>query len=149
MTCIIYIMWYSINIDGSLIWYKAAKTKNKEKATMQITETTEIMSAAEKQLLRTIINESEPLPYEIKAVKVAVGPDAQEYIIPEEDKAKVLRDLYPFDNPPSVEDRMFCLHEEKTFRVGDFKVIREDGRNYLVSPFYAKSGGMVIDWMPL
>jgi hypothetical protein len=121
--------------------------------TRQSTETTEIMSAEimsanEKRLLRTFINESEPLPYKIKAMKVAVGPDAQEYIIPEEDKAKVLRDLYPFDNPPSVEDRLFCLHEEKYFRVGDFKVIREDGRNYLVSPFYDKSGGMVIDWMP-
>lgn len=115
---------------------------------MQITETTEIMSATEKQLLRTIINESEPLPYKIKAVKVAVGPDTQEYIIPEDDKAKVLRELYPFFNTPRVEDRLFCLHEEKYFRVGDFKVIREDNRNYLVSPYYARSGGMVIDWMP-
>lgn len=73
--------------------------------------------------------------------------EAQEYIIPEDDKAKVLRELYPFENPPSVEDRLFCLHEKKTFRVGDFKVIREDERNYLVSPYYAKSGGMVIDWV--
>ena len=42
---------------------------------------------------------------------------------------------------------MHCLHEEKNFRVSSFKVIREDNRNYLVSPYYAKSGGMVIDWM--
>ncbi len=112
------------------------------------TENTEVMSAIEKQMLRAIIPSDQPLlPYEIKAIPMAVGPDAQEYIIPEEDKAKVLRELYPFANPPSVEDRLFCLHEEKTFRVGDFKVIREDERNYLVSPYYAKSGGMVIDWI--
>lgn len=111
-------------------------------------ETEEVMSAIEKQLLRTVIPETELLPYPTKTLAMSIGPDTQEYIIPEEDKAKVLKDLYPFENAPSVEDRLFCLHEGEYFRVGDFKVIREDNRNYLVSPYYAHSGGMVIDWMP-
>lgn len=30
----------------------------------------------------------------------------------------------------------------------EFKVVREGGRNYLVSPYYYESGGTMIDWMP-
>jgi hypothetical protein len=47
----------------------------------------------------------------------------------------------------TINETMFDLHESKPFMVGDFKVIREDNRNFLVSPYYAKSGGMVIDWI--
>ncbi len=114
---------------------------------MKITVPDEIMSAPEKRILSSIISEAAPLPYPTKTLEMTVGPDTVEYVIPEDDKGKVLQELFPFENPPSVDDTMFCLHEGKKFRVGDFKVIREDGRNYLVSPYYATTGGMVIDWM--
>jgi len=116
-----------------------------------ITETEDktktVMSEMEKRVLQAIMPESEPLPYPTRTLVMSVGPDAEEYVIPENDKGLVLRDLYPFSSPPELDDVMLDIHEEKHFRVGDFKVIREDNRNYLVSPYYAKSGGMAIDWI--
>ena len=116
-----------------------------------ITETEDktktVMSEMEKRVLQAIMPESEPLPYPTRTLVMSVGPDAEEYVIPENDKGQVLRDLYPFSSPPELDDVMLDIHEEKHFRVGDFKVIREDNRNYLVSPYYAKSGGMAIDWI--
>jgi len=72
----------------------------------------------------------------------------EEYIIPEEEKAQVLDGLYPFDPVPALEEMMYDLHEEKQFRVGDFRVIRGAVMDMLVSPYYFDSGGTVIDWMP-
>jgi hypothetical protein len=71
----------------------------------------------------------------------------EEYIIPDEKKLEVLKQLYIFTPLPALDDERFDLHEGKKFRVGDFRVTWEDGRNYLVSPYYPSSGGTVIDWM--
>ncbi len=80
---------------------------------------------------------------------VQVGRDAvEEYLIPEGDKAAVLKQLYPFKPLPSLDDVMVDLHAEKKFTVKDFRVTREAGMNMLVSPFYFESGGTVIDWVP-
>ena len=72
----------------------------------------------------------------------------EEYEIPMNQKAAVLKKLYPFDPVPKMDDVMFDLHAEKTFRVSDFRVVRDGGMNMLVSPYYPESGGTVIDWMP-
>jgi len=72
----------------------------------------------------------------------------EEYIIPDEEKAQVLDSLYPFDPVPALKEMMYDLHEEKPFRVEDFRVIREASMDMLVSPYYFNSGGTVIDWMP-
>ena len=72
----------------------------------------------------------------------------EEYIIPEEEKAQVLNGLYPFDPVPALTEMMYDLHEEKQFRVGDFRVLRGAAMDMLVSPYYFNSGGTVIDWMP-
>jgi len=87
------------------------------------------------------------LPYPTRPLKTA-GSTVEEYIIPDDKKAEVLNALYIFDPVPSLDDELFDLHEGKKFRVGDFRVICEDGENYLVSPYYPSSGGTVIDWMP-
>ena len=112
-----------------------------------VEETPAIMSEMEKRILRSVIPESEPLPYPTKTLAMSIGPDTEEFVIPADDKAQILRDLYPFATPPEINETMFDIHENKRFRVGDFKVIREENRNYLVSPYYARSGGMVIDWV--
>ncbi len=72
----------------------------------------------------------------------------EEYIIPDEEKARVLDGLYPFDPVPALTEMMYDLHEEKAFRVGDFRVICGTAMDMLVSPFFFNSGGTVIDWMP-
>ncbi|MEN6561221.1 MAG: hypothetical protein ABFD52_10640 [Acidobacteriota bacterium] len=76
------------------------------------------------------------------------GKPVEEYVIPEEEKAWVLDGLYPFEPVPGLEELMFDLHEEKEFRVGDFRVVRGEVMDLLVSPYYLESGGTVLDWMP-
>lgn len=75
--------------------------------------------------------------------------EIEEYIIPDEEKSRVLDDMYPFDPVPALTETMYDLHEEKEFQVGDFRVIRGLAMDMLVSPYYFNSGGTVIDWMPL
>ena len=64
----------------------------------------------------------------------------EEYIIPDGEKAQVLEQLYPFDPVPALTEMMYDLHEEKQFRVGDFRVIRGAAMDMLVSPYYFNSG---------
>ena len=61
---------------------------------------------------------------------------------------RYLDKVYPFMPCPKIGDTLYDLHEGRSFSVRDYKVIRENGRNLLVSPYYARSGGMVVDWMP-
>ena len=106
------------------------------------------MSEPEKQMLCIIVKESEPLPYPLKPLKMAYGPDEQVYDIPEEDKSKVFEEVYPFQPCPALDDERFDLHEQKVFKFREAQVIRHNGRNLVVSPFYSHSGGMVVDFMP-
>lgn len=89
----------------------------------------------------------ERLPYGTRLLEVPSG-EVEEYIIPEEDRAKVFRILYPFLPIPSMDQEMLDIHEDKLFIVREFKVVRDGGMNILVSPFFARSGGTVIDWWP-
>jgi hypothetical protein len=75
-------------------------------------------------------------------------PVSEEYVIPPDAKAEVLEMLYPFVELPGLDEEVFDLHEERKFRVADFKVVRENGLTLLVSPYYYSSGGTVIDWAP-
>ncbi len=87
------------------------------------------------------------LPYPTQSRPAAWGT-MEVYEIPEKDKAVILAALFPFLPVPSLEDTMFDLHAEKTFRVSEFLVVRDFGMNMLVSPYYPESGGTVIDWIP-
>ena len=109
----------------------------------------ESMSEPEKKMLSMILPEAEPLPYPLHPLKMAYGPDALEYEIPQEDKGEVLKELYPFFPCPQMTEERFDIHEQKKFCIKDFRVIRERNRNMLVSPFYPVSGGMLIDWGPV
>ncbi len=82
------------------------------------------------------------IPTEINGVKI------EEYIIPDEDKAEVLKQLYLSDPVPSLDEKKYDLHAGKMFVVRDFRVTREHNRNWLVSPYYYEAGGTVIDWLP-
>ena len=109
---------------------------------------TEEMSEPEKEMLCIIVKESEPLPYPLKPLKMAYGPDEQVYDIPEEDKATVFPEVYPFQPCPALDDLRLDLHEQKVFKFREAQVIRYNGRNLIVSPFYQKSGGMAVDFLP-
>lgn len=115
--------------------------------TQHKTDTPAIMSEEEKRILRVFIPESDPLDYPTAVLHLSDGTDVMEYLLPPQDKEKLLAELYPFADAPNIDDEAFDLHEDRSFRISDYKVIREDNRNYLVSPYYANSGGMVIDWI--
>ncbi|HQC52012.1 MAG TPA: hypothetical protein PLE92_02690, partial [Lentisphaeria bacterium] len=97
----------------------------------------QIMSEQEKRILRTLLPESEPLPYPTVPLAMSIGPDTIEYQIPAEHKERLLQELFFFSEIPELDEEAFDIHESRTFRVRDYKVIREDNRNYLVSPYYA------------
>ena len=86
------------------------------------------------------------LPFPTRPLKVQ-GGTVEEYIIPEGKKEEVLRQMYIYRDLPSLDDEMLDIHEDKKFKVRDFRVTREDEMNWLVSPYYPNSGGTVIDWV--
>jgi len=92
-------------------------------------------------------DEEPRLPFPTKPL-VIDGVELEEYVIPVEKRAEVLAQLYIFDPVPSLDEERFDLHAEKKFIVRDYRVTREEGMNYLVSPYYEEGGGSVIDWMP-
>ena len=87
------------------------------------------------------------LPYPTRWVS-ALNGDVEEYIIPDREKPAVLDLLYIFDPVPSLYETMFDVHEERHFKVGEFRVVRDGGMDMLVSPYFFQSGGTVIDWLP-
>lgn len=87
------------------------------------------------------------LPFPTKAIFIN-GVEIEEYVIPQEKKDVVLRALYPFHPLPSLDEDRIDIHSGKRFKVHEFRVTREGGHNFLVSPFYEEGGGTVIDWVP-
>ncbi len=88
------------------------------------------------------------LPFPTRTMCVGGGM-IEVYVIPDEKKAEVLEELYPFIPVPSLNEEMYDVHADKNFKVKDFCVTREGGMNFLVSPYYFESGGTVIDWIPV
>lgn len=88
------------------------------------------------------------LPFPTRTVRAAGGM-VEVYVIPNEKKAEVLEELYPFIPVPSLDEKMYDVHADKKFKIKDFCVTREAGMNFLVSPYYFESGGTVIDWLPV
>ena len=105
------------------------------------------MSLQEKAICLALTGRQPELPYPLKDVECADGTVQMVYEIPDEDKAKVLADLFPLTDGPGIDDVMFDLHERKTFKVRDFLVIRWGEGNLIASPYFPRSGGMLVDWI--
>lgn len=87
----------------------------------------------------------ESLPYPTRPLVTLYG-ETVEYLIPETEKCRVLRELYPYDDPPSMDDCLIDIHENRLFTAREFKVVQQGPYVLLVSPYFAESGGSVIDW---
>lgn len=59
------------------------------------------------------------LPFPTRILQIPSGT-IEVYVIPDEKKAAVLKELYPFIPVPSLEEEMYDVHAEKKFRVKDF-----------------------------
>jgi hypothetical protein len=101
----------------------------------------------ERQMMLAVTGPQKPLDYPTHLLALSDGTFTKEYEIPEEDREEVFRKLYLFDSPPPMDTEMMDIHEGKKFKVRDFRVIREDGGNFIVSPFYPVSGGTLLDWV--
>lgn len=110
-------------------------------------EQPEEMSVQEKDIICMLTDEEPPLPYPTHPLKLAYGPDAQEYEIPDEAREETLRLLYPFAECPKLDDVLYDIHQRDSFVARDYRVIRERNRNMLVSPFFPSTGGTVLDWL--
>ncbi len=88
------------------------------------------------------------LPYPTCPIKTLYG-DTVEYIIPDGQKEKVLKKLFPFGDPPPMSATWMDIHEKREFVIKDFKVVQQGDYVLLVSPYFAKSGGSVVDWQPI
>ena len=103
----------------------------------------------ERNLMRLVMQWKEPvprLPYVTQKIKMANGVFVEKYIIPYEDKQKVLEELYPFVKVPSLDKEFIDIHTNKKFKVRDYIVTREGDGNWLATPYYAEAGGTVLDW---
>jgi len=107
----------------------------------------EEMSIEEKKILSQLMPEEPCLHYPLKLLPMRTGRPALEYQIPPEDKQEVFALVYPFTDLPSLDEERLDIHADKKFTIRDFKVIRENNRNMLVSPYYAMHGGTVLDWI--
>ena len=87
----------------------------------------------------------EHLPFPTQPLRVA-DRFLEEYVIPPDRKGEVLRKLYPSFPVPALGAMMLDLHEERFFRVGEFRVLRGGGTDWLVSPYFPSSGATVEDW---
>ena len=76
------------------------------------------------------------LPYPTQKINTIYG-ETVEYLIPDDRREEVLKELYPFGTPPSLDDVLMDIHLDKEFAVRDFKVIEQNGYVMLVSPYFA------------
>lgn len=123
---------------------KGGQTLKERLAEMKPTE----MSPQEKDMICFLIPEMPELPFPTREMEMAYGPNATEYVIPDDKKGEVLQALFPFEECPDLDAKLFDIHERKYFQTKEYRVIRERNRNMLVSPYYPCSGGMVVDWLP-
>jgi hypothetical protein len=63
------------------------------------------------------------------------------------DKQTYLNENYPFVGTPKLTDQLCCIHCNKTFTVGDYKVYKDKtGFEYICCPNTPDCNGTVIDW---
>lgn len=107
-----------------------------------------MISTTEKYLLCQVVNPTPLLDYPLKEMTAYDGSKELIYDLPEDiDRKKLLNELYPFLEIPKIDEMRYDLHEQKHFVVRDYVVVRHEGRNLLASPYYLRSGGMVVDWI--
>ena len=87
------------------------------------------------------------LPYPTQKIETLYG-ETIEYLIPDGQKEKVLKKLYPFGDPPPLGAPLVDIHSKKEFVVRDYKVIEQNGYVMPVSPYFAEDGASVVDWQP-
>ena len=101
----------------------------------------------EREMLLMAFGPQDRLDYPTEPLEMANGCVVERYVIPDEDKQKIMDMLFPFFEQPSMDDERLDIHCNRKFKVRDFMVTREGDGNFIVSPYYAEAGGTVLDWV--
>lgn len=87
------------------------------------------------------------LPFPTQKIQTIFG-EMTEYLIPDEQKEQVLKELHPYGAPPPLDAVLVDIHSDREFTVRDYKVVEQNGYVMPVSPYFAEDGASVIDWEP-
>jgi hypothetical protein len=130
---------------GISIWRTPPRGTKGDEAMPPTKETrAERREREERELMESLYPPEEMLPFPTRPLKTRDGM-VEEYIIPDDKKREVLESMCVF-KPPKLGDTILDMHEGKSFVAREFRVVRENNQNFLVSPYYPTSGGTVIDW---
>jgi hypothetical protein len=77
------------------------------------------------------------------------GDEIAGCLVPDDKRREVLKEMHPFVPLPPLDQEWIDIRTDKKFKVREFRVTREQGGNFLVSPYYEEGGGTVIDRRPL
>ena len=95
--------------------------------------------------MKRAFDERELDTYPTRRLRVE-GGFVTEILVPETRKAEVLAEFYPFEKAPGLDEEMYDSRAMRAFRVRDYKIVCAEGIRFLVSPYFPKGGGSVIDW---
>ena len=102
----------------------------------------------ERQMMKACTGEQEPLKYPMVWKQFQNhNYRFRQYVIPPEEKAAVIRKLWMFDGAERLDmDATYLdIHCNKTFKLRDAIITREDDCNFIMSPYYAEAGGTLLD----
>ena len=108
--------------------------------------TQEETSIQEKDMLIYISRDFPAMRKRLKyPLKTTADGNDQEYEIPAKDLEKTLKLVCPFDMNFSPEAEFVDIHESKLVKAKDLRIIICHGVNMIISPYYAHSGGTLVD----
>lgn len=104
------------------------------------------LSPKEKAIILEYSGRADPLPFPLKEVATSDGGTTCIYDIPTDQKMAVIEQLYFLEPVPKEDAILLDLHSERRLMLKDAIVVREDGVNFIASPYYPESGGTLLDF---
>jgi len=102
-------------------------------------------SKDEKFVLCQMIPKERILPFALEPITCANGAVEYLYKISPTRIRAALELCHGTEGLLDTKKEIFDLHSKKTVTVDDLRILRYKGRNIVVSPYYAESGGMLVD----
>lgn len=103
----------------------------------------------ERQMMAAVMPKAGRLEYETEKKSIdGTGYHFEQYIVPTEKKEAIIRELWLFSDADKLDmDGMYLdLHTGKTFKLREAIITRENGRNFVMSPYYSEGGGTLLDF---
>jgi len=104
-------------------------------------------SGNEKGMITAFMDKSPMLEWPLKPIRLGNGTTEDVYDIPEDKAYDELRKCWPFEEEsfPPRGGKLYDVHEKTSIIIDKCLILRYMDRNIVVSPYYPKSGGTVLD----